>query len=198
MFFEYMKKTNYTPKVGELVFTNCGSGKIEKYDVRFVQWHRIRATFRNNDNRLFSVEFSATGSFPYPYCSCTESTDRTLQEFCENRDLVWLERIQKIRKAKERKSQGFLHMSNADKKSVLAFLEKANRIITELSAMRRQQPYTNYGELCCFSDNGILCSCEYSYNYPTILSLVNKIFGCSYTSAKTIASLPYDTVCRCK
>lgn len=194
-----MENINYTPKIGELVFTNCGSGGIKRDNDKLIPWYRIRATFRNDKNRLFSVEFCATGRTPYEYCSCTESTDRTLQEFCETRNLVWLNRIQRIRKAKEKISQGFLHKNNTEKKAVLAYLEKANRIVIEFHALRCQQPYTDYGNLRYFaSDDGKLRSHEYPYDYQTILSLVNKVFGCSYKSIKTIASLPFDTVCRCK
>lgn len=102
-----MENINYTPKIGELVFTNCGSGGSKRDNDKLIPWYRIRATFRNDKNRLFSVEFCATGRTPYEYCSCTESTDRTLQEFCETRNLVWLNRIQRIRKAKEKYHKAF-------------------------------------------------------------------------------------------
>ena len=193
-----MENSNYTPKVGELVFTNCGSASIKRENVNLVPWKHIHATFCNDKGNVFSVGFKVEEESPYDFCTCSEAIDRSRQHFCEKRKRIWLNRAKKVEKAKERKGIGFWDMDKEAQGAILAYHCKADRIISNLNDSRwLEKSYKNYDGMCYSSFEGNVYVHKYAYDYRIILRLINRVFGCSYTSIRTDEQLPSDTICQC-
>lgn len=72
-------ENEYKPKVGELVFTNAGAGRLERgeTDKNFVPYYHIWATFLNDKGVKFAVQFAASFKNDKD-CSCEWSENKSL------------------------------------------------------------------------------------------------------------------------
>ena len=196
-------ENEYKPKVGELVFTNAGAGRLERgeTDKNFVPYYHIWATFLNDKGVKFAVQFAASFKNNKD-CSCEWSENITLRYIREKQYDVWFDRYLKIQKAKETMMVGLLKKPAKERERISKWCSKANRLMNKIVVEARKQPYYQWSniqfKLQEFDGFKMNVYRTYPYCLESLLKIINYFYGCSYTSAKIVEGMGYDVVCKCK